>query len=104
MKKIMRVYSLLTTISLCTIMLCTGVIMAKNNTRKLSFGEEYEAVQIYNTNSQKIGVCAGDKNIEVSKDFFDKSKEFAMLFRPVFSPIFNNFSWFNDSLTKIFGL
>ena len=69
MKKILRVYSLLTTVALCTVMLCTGIIMAKNNTRKLSFGEEYEAVQIYNTNSERRGICAGDKALRCQKIF-----------------------------------
>ncbi|MFY9197931.1 MAG: hypothetical protein WBK75_05160 [Acutalibacteraceae bacterium] len=104
MKKILRVYSLLTTVALCTVMLCTGIMIAKNNTRKLSFGEEYEAVQIYNTNSERIGICAGDKSIEVSKDFLEKTKRFAMAFEPIFSPVVNNFNWLNDSLTEIFGL
>jgi|GEM_PF-1762396 len=101
MKKILRTYSILTASCICAIMLSVGIITAENNTRKLSFGEEYEAVQIYSTNSEKIGISAGDRYIEFPSNIMQKSKDIIMVFEPVFSPVVNNFKWMADNIKEL---
>ncbi|NCC87737.1 MAG: hypothetical protein EOM05_07710 [Clostridia bacterium] len=102
MKRILRIYSILATACICAVILLVGIITAENNTRKLSFGEEYETVQIYNTNSEKIGISAGDNSIEVPSDILQKSKDIIKIFKPVFSPVINNFNWFTDNIKELF--
>lgn len=102
MKRILRTYSILATVCICAVILSVGIIMAENNTRKLSFGEEYETVQIYNTNSERIGVSAGDRSIEFPNDILQKSKDVIEIFKPLFSPVINNFNWFSDNIKELF--
>lgn len=101
MKRILKVYAVITTICFCITFLLVGVIIANNNSRRLSFGEQYEAIQIYNTNSNKIGISANDRYFEVSQKNIESGKDVLKYVRPVLSPFINNFIWVIENIQNI---
>lgn len=101
MKRILRAYSVLTTICLCVTMLFVGVVIAENNTRKLSFGEEKETVQIYNTSDEKVGVSSGNSSFEVPQKYLQKIKDILIEIKCSTSPVINNLDWLKDNIKEI---
>lgn len=101
MKKVLRVYAVLTSISICAIMLVVGVLIAETNTRKLSFGEEAEVVQIYNTKDQKVGISSGERKFEIPSSTLNKAKEIVIKIEYATSPILNNISWLKENIEEL---
>ncbi|MEG0978855.1 MAG: hypothetical protein RR911_05985 [Oscillospiraceae bacterium] len=101
MKRILRMYAVLTTICLCVITLTVGVLTAESNTRAISFGEEYEVVAIYNTGDEKIGISSGDKSFEVPSEILKKLKEKVKDTVLFLSPVINNLDWLAENITDL---
>ncbi|MDR0314826.1 MAG: hypothetical protein LBH71_02615 [Oscillospiraceae bacterium] len=102
MNKILRRYALSTASFICMSILIVGVITARNNTRKLSFGEEYDVVQIYASANDRIDIESGSSNIEVPIDAFKKARETIGKAVCFFVPSVNNSEWLKESILNIF--
>lgn len=101
MKRILKIYTIITTICFCVTLFLVGIITAENNSRRLSFGEQYEAVEIYNTNSNKLGISTNDRYFELSMNSVKKGKKVANIIESLLSPVINNLNWVIKNITNI---
>ena len=100
MRRILRVYIVSTTVCICLISLIVGTVIAKNNTRKLGFGEKYNAVEVYDSDTDVVIVNTGENEYGLSNKIVDRAKDITADLEPLYPAVINNFNWFVETIEK----
>lgn len=100
MKKILRVYAVSTTLCICLISLIVGSVIVQDNTRKLSFGDKYKAVEVYNSETDAVVVNTGNNEYGLPYSIVDKAKEIIIDLKPIYPAVINNFNWVVETIEK----
>lgn len=103
MKRILKSYVIATALCFCVTLFLVGILIANNNSRRLSFNEQYESVEIYNTIDEKVGISTKTRYFEMSKKDLEKGEKYLDYVKPVLSPVINNLSWLIDNINEIIG-
>ena len=100
MRKILRVYVVSTTVCICLISLVVGSIIAKNNTRKLSFGEKYESVSLFSSYTDALIIRTSNHEYSLPNTIIDKANEIIIDLKPIYPAVINNFNWAIEVIEK----